>query len=124
MSREQTFTILGRLDDLNTYTSANRTNAYKGAKMKGDNEKVVKFYAKLDQIQKIEHYPIHIKIKWYEKDKRRDIDNITFAVKFINDALVKLDILKDDNQKCINSIEHEVLVDKENPRIEVTLIEQ
>lgn len=39
---EYKFTIPGKLDGLNEYTSANRTNPYKGGKMKRDNESAVK----------------------------------------------------------------------------------
>lgn len=58
-----------------------------------------------------------------EKNKRRDVDNITFATKFIQDALVKQGIIIDDSQKYINQLRHDVKVDKEYPRIEVQLIE-
>lgn len=117
------FTILGRLDGLNEYTNANRSNAYQGSTMKQQNQKVVIYYMRQAQLKKIENYPLTLKITWYEKNRRRDIDNITFATKFIQDALVKENIIIDDSQKYINKIEHEVLVDKDNPRIEVELIE-
>lgn len=115
------FIIDGRLDDLNKYTSACRTNPYKGAKMKKDNERIVMFYIKKAKLKKIEHYPLKVHIDWYEKNRRRDIDGITFATKFILDSLVKLQVIEDDDQKHIRKIEHEILVDKENPRIEVTI---
>ena len=35
---EYKFTILGRLDGLNEYTAANRTNPHKGGRMKQKNE--------------------------------------------------------------------------------------
>ena len=116
------FTIIGKLDGLNEYTKKNRSNAYAGAKMKKDNEKIVIYYIRKSKLKKVEQYPITLKITWYEKDRRRDIDNITFATKFIQDALVKEGILIDDSQKYINKVEHIVLVDKENPRIEVELL--
>lgn len=116
------FIIDGRLDDLNKYTNACRTNPYKGAKMKKDNEKIVMFYIHKYKLIKIENYPVKVKIDWYEKDRRRDIDGITFATKFILDSLVKTKILEDDSQKYINEIEHHVYIDKNNPRIEVSLI--
>lgn len=116
------FVIKGRLDDLNKYTSACRTNRYKGAKMKKDNEKVIMFYIKQAKLEKVTNYPIKVKIDWYEVNRRRDIDGITFASKFILDALVKMSIITDDSQKYVNAIEHHVYKDKDNPRIEVSLI--
>lgn len=118
----QRFIIDGRLDDLNKYTSACRTNLYKGAKMKRDNEKIVMFYIKQAKLEKVTNYPVKVKIDWYEVNRRRDIDGITFASKFILDALVKMMIITDDSQKYINEIEHHVYIDKNNPRIEVSLI--
>ena len=117
------FIIYGRLDGLNEYTKANRSNRFKGSKMKADNEAIVTQAIRRFKLKKIKNYPIHLKITWYEKDKRRDVDNITFATKFIQDALVKQKILIDDSQKYINKLEHDVKVDKEYPRIEVELIE-
>lgn len=117
------FIIYGRLDGLNEYTKSNRSNKYKGNKTKQDNEFLVSLYIRQAKLKKVDKYPIALKITWYEKNKRRDIDNITFATKFIQDALVKCGILENDSQKYINRIEHNVSVDKDNPRIEVEIIE-
>lgn len=117
------FIIYGRLDGLNEYTNANRSNRYKGSQMKLKNESIVIEAIKRYQLQKIKKYPIKLRITWYEKNKRRDVDNITFATKFIQDALVKQGIIIDDSQKYINQLRHDVKVDKEYPRIEVQLIE-
>lgn len=116
------FVIQGRLDDLNKYIGACRTNLYKGAKMKRDNEKICMFYIKQAKVKKVENYPIKVKIDWYEKNRRRDVDGIQFATKFILDSLVKMKIIENDSQKYVNEIEHHVYIDKDNPRIEVSLI--
>ena len=119
------FTIQGRLDGLNEYTRANRANAYKGNSLKKKNERVVCIgiveACMQGKLHKIDKYPIELKITWYEPNSRRDIDNITFATKFIQDALVKKEILQNDSQKYISKISHEVTVDKNNPRVEVEI---
>ena len=107
--------IPGKLDGLNEYTNANRTNRYKGSKMKNHNEHVIFQAIRQAKLQKVDKYPIHLKITWYEPNKRRDIDNITFATKFILDSLVKMGIT------YVDKITHEVLIDKNNPRIEVEI---
>ena len=121
------FTIEGRLDGLNEYTKINRANKFGGNDCKKKNqEKVIKGILKAFRERKISwvyKYPVKLKITWYEPNKRRDIDNVTFGTKFILDALVRKEVLKNDSQKYVNGIEHEVLVDKENPRIEVEIIE-
>ena len=121
------FTIEGRLSGLNEYTNACRNNRYSGNNMKKKNqESVIKGILKGVRERSlcwVYKYPVKIKITWYEPNKRRDIDNVTFGTKFILDALVQKEILKDDSQKYVNGIEHIVLTDKENPRIEVEIIE-
>lgn len=118
---EQRFTIYGRLDSLNDYTKSCRANRYGANAMKRKNEAKVIEGIKRAGLKKAEHYPINLYIIWYEPNRRRDVDNITFATKFIQDALVKFGILEDDSQKYIVGVFHRVLVDKDNPRIEVEL---
>ena len=121
MTRQQ-FIIPGRLPGLNDYTKANRTNAHVGAKMKRDAEDRVTLSIALNYVQPVKK-PVRVSIAWHEKDARRDPDNVSFACKFILDALVKCGILPDDNQANVRHISHDVLVDKANPRIVVTLEE-
>lgn len=45
-------------------------------------------------------------LNWYEKNYRRDGDNIAFAVKFIQDALVSNDVFPDDSRKYIIGLHH------------------
>lgn len=117
------FTIPGRLDGLNEYTSSNRTNRYKANNDKKLNQMHIKYAIRKANMQKVNKYPVKLKITWYEPNKRRDIDNITFATKFIQDALVNEGILINDSQKYIDGLEHHVLCDKVNPRIEVEILE-
>ncbi len=49
--------------------------------------------------------PVKAKFIWIEENKRRDLDNISFAKKFILDALVQANILKDDNRKIVTGYE-------------------
>ena len=118
------FTIDGRLDGLNEYTSANRTNPYKGGKMKKDNEEVV-IWSIRQQLRGLHiNVPVVLKYDFYEPNRRRDLDNISsFAHKVIQDALVKTNVLKNDGWNEITSYIDQFYLDKENPRIEVTLEE-
>ena len=117
----QKFIITGRLDSLNDYTKACRANRYGANSMKKRNEAKVYEGIKRAGLTRADKYPINLNIIWYEPNRRRDIDNVTFATKFIQDALVKAGILEDDSQKYIVGVFHRVLVDKDNPRIEVEL---
>ena len=70
-------TISGKLDNLNDYITACRTNQYKGAKLKHHNEhKVV--YAIYEQLGRLRiNNPVYMTYRWYEPDRRRDLDNIS-----------------------------------------------
>lgn len=116
--------IKGRLDNMNDYTNACRTNQYKGAKLKQKNEQVV-IQAILEQFGRLRiNKPVVVRYRWYEPNKRRDLDNISsFGRKVIQDALVQTKILRDDGWNYITGFQDAFYVDKEHPRIEVEIEE-
>lgn len=115
--------IPGRLDGLNEYTAANRTNRYIGNTMKRKNEEIILWAIRQAKLHKVIDYPIALQITWYEPNRRRDFDNITFAVKFILDAMVQAKIIENDGLNFVNKINHTVFIDKNNPRIEIVVKE-
>lgn len=121
---EHKFVILGRLDGLNDYTSANRTNPHKGGKMKRDNEETV-IWAIRQQLVRLQiNTPVVIEFTWYEPNKKRDHDNVSsFGRKVIQDALVKTGVLKDDGWDYITGFTDVFYCDRKNPRIEVIIVE-
>lgn len=118
------FTVLGRLDGLNTYTAANRMNYQKGGRMKKDNEETI-IWSIRQQLKGVHiENPVLIYYEFFEPNRRRDNDNIlSCAAKFVQDSLTKTHVLQEDNQKCIPHFYFDTFLDKENPRIEVTLTE-
>lgn len=121
---EYKFTIPGRLEGLNSYTNANRANYQAGGKMKKICEdrvmSCIRQQLKGVHIEK----PVLIYYHCFEKDNRRDGDNIlSCATKFVQDSLKNTHVLQEDNRKCIPHFYHDVSVDKGNPRIEVTITE-
>ena len=115
------FTIYGRLPSLNEYIKECRSNKYSANKMKQEVEKCVYFAIRQAKLQKVTKYPVTLEITWYEQNSRRDVDNIVFATKFIQDALVNAGIIVNDGQKQISSLVHHVIIDKNNPRVEVKI---
>ena len=87
-----------KLPSLNDYIRVCRTNKFQAAKYKADIEQEIGLY--LTQIPKMNN-PIKIHFHWVEGTKKRDLDNVCFAKKFILDAMVKYGKLKDDNRKCV-----------------------
>lgn len=122
------FCIKGRLPSLNDYVLANRSYRYAGASMKKRVEKQIQESIEKavnsGQLKRVTKYPVGLKITWYEPTKRRDIDNIVFAVKFIQDALVSTGVLENDSQRYISELNHTVLIDPKNPRVEVEILER
>ena len=49
--------------------------------------------------------PIKIHFHWVEENKRRDLDNVCFAKKFILDSMIKAGKLKDDNRNYVVGFE-------------------
>lgn len=87
-----------KLPSCNQYINECRRNRYAGAKMKKEIQEQIGIYIK--QIPKIDK-PVKINFTWVEDNKKRDLDGICFAKKFILDALVQAGVLKDDNRKIV-----------------------
>jgi Holliday junction resolvase RusA-like endonuclease len=95
---KQVYTIDMKLPSLNDYINVCRTNKYKAAKYKADIEQqIAGFLIKMPQYE----HPIRIHFHWIEGNKKRDLDNVCFAKKFILDAMVKSKKLKNDNRKHV-----------------------
>ena len=121
---EYSFTIPGRLPNLNDYISAENTNRYKGAQLKADAQARVVIAIKQHLCGVQIKSPVRMQYKWYERNRRRDLDNISsFGRKVIQDALVTAGVLADDGWKHIKSFADSFYVDAENPRIEVYITE-
>lgn len=89
-----------KLPSLNDYINECRANRYKGAKFKREIEDDIILF-----LRRVPVYgnPVKIHFHWIEDNKRRDLDNICFAKKFILDAMVKAGKLEDDNRKIVTS---------------------
>lgn len=111
------FEISGKLPSLNEVINENRTNRYAGAKLKKDTENIICIAIKnaiRNGSLKAADRPCIVHIRWYEKTRRRDADNIQSSQKFILDALVKCGILKNDNRKYVTQIYHQIVDGNEN----------
>lgn len=94
--------ILHKLPSLNEYVDVCRANPYKAAKFKKEYEDIIGDYLIKMPIQWFSK-PIKIHFHWVEGNKRRDLDNVAFAKKFILDAMVKGGFLANDNRKHVTA---------------------
>lgn len=109
-----------RLPGLNEYTAACRGNRFAGANMKHKaQEQILRCLGGIEPITK----PVTVRIEWMEKNARRDVDNVSFAKKFILDALVTGEILPDDSRKWVRGFRETFPIGEEE-KITVTLEEE
>ena len=118
-----TFTIPGRFIGLNEFIKANRASYYKGASAKKDETERVCTEA---IAQHVPHFdkPVRIECVWYERNRRRDIDNIISARKFIHDGLVRAGVIEDDSQRFVVETLDHMTIDRKNPRVVVTITDE
>lgn len=116
---------MGRLAGINEYTSACRTNKYKGAKLKAESEMIVLGGINASGMRGLHiTKPVKLRYLFFEKDKRRDHDNVSgYAHKVVQDMLVRAGILVDDGWDEIVGYTDDFFIDKVNPRIEVEIEE-
>ena len=119
----KTLIISGSLPNLNDYTKACRGNKYAGAKMKKEAENIITLYIN-QQFKGVKFDgTVELSFRWYEINRKRDLDNICFAKKFILDALVSNGIIVADGWRCVRGFTDNFFVDSNNPRIEVDIKE-
>jgi len=104
------FEIPAKFPSLNEYVNENRKSAQAGHAMKKKYDLIV-MTAVLAQRPKRHHSCCMVTIEWHEEAYRRDIDNITYAAKFILDGLRKAGVLIEDNQRVVNRINNQIIVD-------------
>jgi Holliday junction resolvase RusA-like endonuclease len=88
---------------LNDYINAERTNKFKGAKIKREQTEI----ARLHFIGKKFKSPLQVKFTWFVATLGRDLDNLGFCCKYILDGAVRAKAIKGDNLNNIVRITHE-----------------
>lgn len=99
-----------KLPSLNEYINACRTNKFTASKMKKEIESDLWYFIRtLPEIQK----PVRVAFTWIEANRKRDIDNVAFAKKFILDALVKFAKLQNDTRKFVVGFSDDFVISDE-----------
>jgi len=117
-------TIPGEFTGLNQLTNANRTHWAKGAKIKAEEEEWVRLSLLEQKAKPVKSYPVTLSFSWYTKDKRRDPDNVASSKKVLIDGLVRGGVLRGDGWGEIAMLNDEFYVDKDEPRVEILILEK
>lgn len=118
--KKQMLIINGRLPGRNESEKAARTSWATGANLKKKNTERVYWECMAQRLEPINGMA-HITVTFFEKDYRRDTDNILGGLKYILDGLVNAGIIVDDGRKYVDLSVNPVMVDKKNPRIEIEI---
>ena len=118
------FTIKGNLAGLNELIAANRKYWATGNKLKRKNMDIVKAAIYESGFNGCKcREPVEIHFYWYEKNQKRDKDNIASAKKYILDAMIETGLIKNDGWKNVEGFKDRFEIDKDKPRVEVLVFE-
>lgn len=99
------FTIPHSLPTLNEYIEVERANRYAAANMKARTQELIATHLQKLRLKKTALYDVEL--VWTSANRRKDSDNIFFAIKFILDACVNSKKLAGDGAKYVRNISHE-----------------
>ncbi len=118
----QFFIIPCELPSLNQIIDESKSHWTRYHKLKKEYSTLVTILAKI-RLRPV-HGRVSLSFCWYCRNRRKDPDNISSAGrKIILDGLVSAGILEDDGWKQVSSFTDNFEVDKNSPRVEVTLYE-
>ncbi len=100
-----------KLPSLNEYIKILNRNKFEGNNFKKGIEGDIIWAIKRAKTPKI-LLPFKIKYTWIERTKKRDIDNVSSAKKYILDALQKAEIIINDSPKYYIDHEDKFVYDK------------
>jgi len=116
--------IPGELPALNQYSNTERSDRYRAGRLKRNYTAICSVYTKKAMHEGLTvDGKIDIHCHWFVKSKRKDKDNIRFAIKFIQDGMMQAGLIKNDGWSEIGNYYDEFSVDKDNPRVEVEIKE-
>ena len=120
------FTIRGRLPGLNELIHEDRTHWSRGAGLKADTEALIGIQIRVAMNRgecRMPSGPSRIAFDWHERNRRRDLDNVFSAKKFVLDAMTRCGMLRNDSQKYVTGLSDTFTLDKDD-FVVVTITEE
>tara|TARA_Y100001938_G_C7983930_1_gene375870 strand:- start:369 stop:701 length:333 start_codon:yes stop_codon:yes gene_type:complete len=98
-----------------------RRNKYLAAKLKATTERdlIRELIASLTTKHEVTQYPIHMTYTWHRKNKRTDPSNVAWGTKYVEDALQRAGVLRNDGPREIASITHQYVYGADENYVEV-----
>ena len=113
----------GTFPTLNEYIKAMNRSKYAGNDFKKQYQKFCELYIMRDIRGLHIDKPVFLKYKYYEQNKKRDLDNVAgFFHKVFQDALTACGVLNNDGWANITGFEDRFFIDAKNPRVEIEII--
>ena len=101
------FSLEGKLPTLNEELKKAKGHWGAYASTKRKVEKRIRTQIAAQGVPEVKEYPVKIEVTWICGTKhKRDLDNVSLGLKYIQDALVASKIIKDDNYLHIAEITH------------------
>ena len=116
----QRFTIPFRLPGLNEVIGKNRSNPFAGASLKSRTDADIQWA--IVGIRPVKA-PCIVMMVFTEPNKRRDVDNVESAKKFVLDAMVKKGVLQGDGRKYVIGDPSFTRRDNGPAKVDVTIVE-
>lgn len=116
-------TIEGGFPSLNDYIRAVNSNRFKGNAMKQECTSIAAWAARAARMPRFTR-PVTVRFTWVERNRRRDIDNVAFAKKFVLDGLVAAGVIGNDTPQYVTGFEDRFEYDGRNPRIIVEVTDE
>lgn len=116
--------IPGEFPSLNQYINECRYSPYAGNQLKAESMERAEWWIKQAHEPIPAKFPVEVRLRCYEKDKRRDVDGVvSMALKIVLDALQKTGHLPNDSQRYVSQAYGLVFKDKAYPRIQIEIVE-
>ena len=105
----------------NEMINIERRNKYLAAKLKATTERdlIRELIASLTTKHEVTQYPIHMTYTWHRKNKRTDPSNVAWGTKYVEDALQRAGVLRNDGPREIASITHQYVYGADENYVEV-----
>lgn len=112
-----------RLPSLNEYIAASKIQR---GRYNGGNSMKQKVQADMIPYLKklgVFNNGVRVEFTWIEPDRKRDLDNVCFAKKFILDAMVKSGVIPNDNSRYVKGFIDNFGYAKGEPKVIVEVLE-